>query len=220
MTVRDANFADIPQIADLLVEAHGRSRYAGTDVQVDVRETKALLSRSIQRHGGEHIGSTLVLVAQRDSFVTGVLMFFHLDSGLNKLAHEWLSWAMVVGVALHVLLNLPAFKRYLGQKLALGVMGVFALVLALSFFSPAGAKKEPPFGAPIHALAKALTRPAHAWHRTPVARWACAGVWAARRAMSAARSVLGAGPGPGMACARSCFVFSRCVNRGRSVVMV
>ena len=64
MTVRDAKFAEIPQIADLLVEAHGRSRYAGTDVQVDVRETKALLSRSIQRHGGEHIGSTLVLVAQ------------------------------------------------------------------------------------------------------------------------------------------------------------
>ena len=74
MTVRDANFADIPQIADLLVEAHGRSRYAGTDVQVDVREAKALLSRSIQRHGGERIGSTLVLVAQRDSFVTGVLV--------------------------------------------------------------------------------------------------------------------------------------------------
>ena len=97
----------------------------------------------------------LVMGAFLLSAVTGVLMFFHLDSGLNKLAHEWLSWAMVVGVALHVLLNLPAFKRYLGQKLALGVMGVFALVLALSFFSPAGAKKEPPFGAPIHALAKA-----------------------------------------------------------------
>jgi Domain of unknown function (DUF4405) len=97
----------------------------------------------------------LVMGAFLLSAVTGVLMFFHLDSGLNKLAHEWLSWAMVVGVALHVLLNWPAFKRYLGQKVALGVMGVFALVLALSFFSPAGAKKEPPFGAPIHALAKA-----------------------------------------------------------------
>ena len=31
------------------------------------------------------------------SAVTGVLMFFHLDSGLNKAAHEWLSWAMVGG---------------------------------------------------------------------------------------------------------------------------
>ena len=40
MTVRDANFADIPQIADLLVEAHGRSRYAGTDVQVEIRDRK------------------------------------------------------------------------------------------------------------------------------------------------------------------------------------
>ncbi|HEY1090516.1 MAG TPA: DUF4405 domain-containing protein, partial [Burkholderiaceae bacterium] len=49
------------------------------------------------------------------SAVTGVLMFFHLDSGLNKTAHEWLSWAMVIGVGLHVLLNMPAFKRYLKQ---------------------------------------------------------------------------------------------------------
>lgn len=42
-------------------------------------------------------------------------MFFHLDSGLNKTAHEWLSWAMVIGVTLHVLLNMPAFKRYFTQ---------------------------------------------------------------------------------------------------------
>ena len=33
--------------------------------------------------------------------VTGVLMFFHLDSGLNEAAHEWLSWVLLGGVALH-----------------------------------------------------------------------------------------------------------------------
>ncbi|NBW51152.1 MAG: DUF4405 domain-containing protein, partial [Betaproteobacteria bacterium] len=36
--------------------------------------------------------------------VTGILMFFHLDSGLNKLAHEWLSWIFVIVVVLHILL--------------------------------------------------------------------------------------------------------------------
>ena len=35
------------------------------------------------------IGSFLLIA------ITGVLMFFHLDSGLNKLAHEWLGWAMI-----------------------------------------------------------------------------------------------------------------------------
>jgi xanthine/uracil permease len=44
--------------------------------------------------------------------VTGILMFFHADSGLNKVVHEWASWAMVTGVVLHVVVNWVAFKRY------------------------------------------------------------------------------------------------------------
>ena len=32
--------------------------------------------------------------------VTGALMFFHLDRGLNETAHEWLSWVLLGGVAL------------------------------------------------------------------------------------------------------------------------
>jgi hypothetical protein len=97
----------------------------------------------------------LVMGAFLLSAVTGVLMFFHLDSGLNKLAHEWLSWAMVGGVLLHAALNLPAFKRYFGQKTALTVMGAFALVLALSFIPAAGAKKAPSYAGPVRALADA-----------------------------------------------------------------
>ena len=90
------------------------------------------------------------------SAVTGVLMFFHLDSGLNKTAHEWLSWAMVIGVTLHVLLNMPAFKRYFNQNTGRTVMSAFAIVLALSFI-PAGGSggSEPGFAPPVRALAKA-----------------------------------------------------------------
>jgi len=89
------------------------------------------------------------------SAVTGVLMFFHLDSGLNKTAHEWLSWAMVIGVSLHVLLNLPAFKRYFTQTTGRVVIGLFALVLALSFIPAGGSGGEPGFALPVRALAKA-----------------------------------------------------------------
>jgi hypothetical protein len=90
------------------------------------------------------------------SAVTGVLMFFHLDSGLNKTAHEWLSWAMVIGVTFHVLLNMPAFKRYFNQTSGRLIMGAFALVLALSFI-PAGGSggSEPGFAPPLRALATA-----------------------------------------------------------------
>jgi hypothetical protein len=87
---------------------------------------------------------------------TGILMFFHLDSGLNKTAHEWLGWAMVAGVALHLLLNLPAFKRHLANTTGRWVMGACAVLLALSFLPLGGAKGgKPPFVAPVQALAKA-----------------------------------------------------------------
>ncbi len=66
--------------------------------------------------------------------VTGILMFFHLDTGLNKEAHEWLGWAMVVGVAAHVLANFAGFKRYFSRTAPLAIVGVFALLLAGSFF--------------------------------------------------------------------------------------
>lgn len=44
--------------------------------------------------------------------ITGILTFFHLESGLNKTAHEWLGWLMVAGVAAHAAANWLGFKRY------------------------------------------------------------------------------------------------------------
>lgn len=85
------------------------------------------------------------------SAVTGVLMFFHLDTGLNKAAHEWLSWAMVIGVALHIAVNYRAFSLYLKKPLALGVVGVFAAFLLASFFPLAGTA-----GSPVAAIMQGL----------------------------------------------------------------
>jgi hypothetical protein len=97
---------------------------------------------------------TFVLMA-----VTGILMFFHLDRGMNKVAHEWLGWAMVIAVVLHVVVNFPAFRRHLYFTTARVLIGVFVLILALSFFhNPFAGKNnnpEPAFAAPVHALARA-----------------------------------------------------------------
>lgn len=87
--------------------------------------------------------------------VTGVLMFFHLDTGLNKVVHEWLSWVLIAAVAFHVTSNLPAFKRYFTQARARMLIGGAAAVLALSFLPLGGGKSEPPFVAPVKALAAA-----------------------------------------------------------------
>jgi hypothetical protein len=50
------------------------------------------------------------------SAVTGVLIFFHVDSGLNKVVHEWLGWVLLGGVALHVIANFSGFRRHLGAR--------------------------------------------------------------------------------------------------------
>jgi hypothetical protein len=71
--VRTAKFTDIRRITDLLIEAHGRSRLADTDCKVDVKYTKAMLMRLMQRHGGKTDGSTLILVSERDGAVAGVI---------------------------------------------------------------------------------------------------------------------------------------------------
>jgi hypothetical protein len=88
------------------------------------------------------------------SAVTGVLIFFHVDSGLNKVVHEWLSWVLLGAVALHVIANVSGFRRHLGARRGQVLMGLFALVLALSFIG-AGDQDEPPFAPPIRALSAA-----------------------------------------------------------------
>jgi hypothetical protein len=84
------------------------------------------------------IGSFLIIA------VTGILMFFHLDSGLNKLAHEWLGWAMLAAVALHASVHFKSFSRYFTRPRALAVIGASAILLAASFISPSGKSSKPP----------------------------------------------------------------------------
>ncbi|KRS16534.1 DUF4405 domain-containing protein [Roseovarius indicus] len=85
--------------------------------------------------------------------VTGILMFFHLDMGLNKAAHEWLGWVMVAGVGAHLAVNARAFLSHLRKPLARGIMGAMVAVLALSFVPMAGAG-----GSPVSAVMQAVER--------------------------------------------------------------
>lgn len=85
---------------------------------------------------------------------TGVLMFFHLDTGLNKTAHEWLSWLLLAAVGGHVVTNLSSLKRHLSATRTKLVLAGFAAALLLSF-APIGGGGKPGFAAPIAALAQA-----------------------------------------------------------------
>lgn len=88
--------------------------------------------------------------------VTGILMFFHLNTGLNKPVHQWAGLVMVAGVALHVAVNWRAFQIYfLSGVLGRAIIGLGIAVLALSFL-PLGAKGGASPGAlALNAIAKA-----------------------------------------------------------------
>lgn len=64
--------------------------------------------------------------------VTGILMFFHLETGLSKVAHEWLGWFLVAGVAAHLWLNWRAFTTYFKRPAAVAIMGAGAVALVAS----------------------------------------------------------------------------------------
>jgi NADH:ubiquinone oxidoreductase subunit K len=91
--------------------------------------------------------------------VTGVLLFFHAATGLNKAVHEWLSWIFLAGAVLHLVLNFTAFKKYLTQRRGQVLLGLFVLILALSFAPVGGGhhheEHNRPFVPPIKALAQA-----------------------------------------------------------------
>lgn len=89
------------------------------------------------------------------SAVTGVLLFFHLDSGANKLVHEWLSWLLLLGAALHITIHAGAIKCYLQSKPGLLIVSACLLLLALSFLPISSGAGKPPFARPITALANA-----------------------------------------------------------------
>ena len=100
---------------------------------------------------------------------TGLLMFFHLESGLNKLAHEWLGWAMVTGVVAHAALHWRSFKRYLTDlRTGQVIIAAFVLLLAASFLAPGeeGEGLPPPvvalrglMGAPVSTVAQVAGKP-------------------------------------------------------------
>lgn len=69
--------------------------------------------------------------------ITGVLMFFHLDFGLIKPAHEWLSWLLVVGGIAHVIINWKPLVNYLAKPAGKLII-VSVLVLGALSFLPIG----------------------------------------------------------------------------------
>lgn len=104
-----------------------------------------------------HWATPLTIGAFAVMAITGILMFFHLQTGLNKTAHEWLGWVMVIGVAGHVVANWAGFKRYfLSSTMGRAILVLSVVAAAGSFVSIPGSGRD---GMPPPVLAmKAVTK--------------------------------------------------------------
>ncbi len=74
--------------------------------------------------------------------VSGVLMFFHLNTSLSKDLHEWAGFVLVAGAVAHLVQNWRAFTTYLRRPVALWIMGLGLVVTAASLV-PVGASGGP-----------------------------------------------------------------------------
>lgn len=68
--IRPAKFFDTIRIVELMHEMHEASRYKDID-EVSEKVAHRLVAQCIQRHGHEHAGGSLALVAVRDQKVEG-----------------------------------------------------------------------------------------------------------------------------------------------------
>ncbi len=86
--------------------------------------------------------------------VTGILMFFKASFGLMKLAHEWLSLCLVLGVVAHIVLNWKPFVAYFRKPAGASIMAVFLVAGVLSSI-PAllPARGQVPRGGAFHTQA-------------------------------------------------------------------
>jgi len=86
---------------------------------------------------------------------TGVLLFFHVNVGLVKVAHEWLSWLLVAGAVAHTAVNWKPFLAYFRKPAGAAIIGAF-LALGLLSVVPSGQRGPGHGPAAFMALSSAL----------------------------------------------------------------
>jgi hypothetical protein len=75
------------------------------------------------------IGSFLLMVS------TGLLLFFEWNTGLTTVAHQWLSWFFLIGVAGHLAVNFKPLQNLLKSTWGRASIAIFTTALIASVFS-------------------------------------------------------------------------------------
>lgn len=71
--IRPGKAADAFGIVDVLQERHAETRYA-VDVPIDPQAARKLFAQAAQRHGGQHEGSTFLMVSEANGEIEAFML--------------------------------------------------------------------------------------------------------------------------------------------------
>jgi Icc-related predicted phosphoesterase len=74
--------------------------------------------------------------------LTGILLFFKVNPGLIKPAHEWLSWLLVISTLLHLFVNWRPSVHALSRPVGKGILAVFLLFTCIAFLPLDGSRHK------------------------------------------------------------------------------
>ena len=82
----------------------------------------------------KNFATPLIAAAFIVSASTGLMIFFDFEPGLVEPVHEWMSWVLVSGAVLHLLVNWKSFTGYLSQKTGVIFIGMAVAIALLSLY--------------------------------------------------------------------------------------
>lgn len=88
------------------------------------------------------LATPLAIGAFTISAVTGILIFFDIEIGAIEPVHRWLSWLLLVGVAVHTLTHWKSFAAYFSRKPALALILTAVAVTGASLLPVFGEEEE------------------------------------------------------------------------------
>ena len=79
------------------------------------------------------------------SGISGVLMFLKINFGSLRVAHEWISVAMVIGVVFHIVGNYKPFIGYFKKLKPLSIISIIVVIGVIAFVIPGEEHGRPSF---------------------------------------------------------------------------
>jgi hypothetical protein len=72
--MRKATPHDLPRLFELIGHMHAGSKFAAMGIGVDSAVARSLLLTAVNRHGGQHDGSTCCFVTEKDGLIEGFII--------------------------------------------------------------------------------------------------------------------------------------------------